>query len=345
MTQTQAPPPSRKMVAFSVSFYIVTALVMVFVNKWVLNSVALPFTLLWFQVFLAIVFLHVSSLFGLFPIPQIQKEVCIGLLPLVTINVLGLSFNTICLQYVDASFYQVARALVLPFTVLFSYIFIKQKSSAMILLSCFIVCAGFVVGISSERLTVSLAGIIFGIFSSVSTALHAVVIKKSLDVVQGRTMELVYYNNLLSTIAFTPLVLLFNEQAEVAKLLSDSEQYHSSLKTFVCGIFVTGFFGFLINIAGFLQIKVTSPVTHMISSAFRGVVQTALGALLFGEILTSGRVGGISLILAGSCYYTWIKDRESRSTRQNMKAYEKLEKGMVEVEDDDYDTNATKLEK
>jgi len=289
--------------------------------------------------------LYISSLLGLFQLPQVQRKVCVGLLPLVAINVLGLSFNTVCLQYVDASFYQVARALVLPFTVLFSYIFLKQKSSAMILLSCSIVCMGFLIGVSSERLTISMVGILFGVLSSVSTALHSVVIKKSLDVVQGNTMELVYYNNLLSIIAFTPLIFLFNEQTEIAKLLSGSDQYNSLLKTFVSGIFVTGFFGFLINIAGFLQIKVTSPVTHMISSAFRGVVQTILGALIFGEILTSGRVGGIILILAGSCYYTWIKDRENRSNTQHMKTYEKLENGLVEEDGDRIESTTTKLEK
>ncbi|GES76718.1 DUF250 domain contaning protein [Rhizophagus clarus] len=107
---------SRGMVIFSVSFYIVTALIMVFVNKWVLNKVSLPFTLLWFQVIVAVILLHLTNLFGILQLPIIEKQKCIGLLPLILINILGLSFNTICLQYVDASFYQVARALVLPFT-------------------------------------------------------------------------------------------------------------------------------------------------------------------------------------------------------------------------------------
>ncbi|KAF0451421.1 DUF250 domain contaning protein [Gigaspora margarita] len=324
---------SRGMVAFSVSFYITTALIMVFVNKWVLNSVDLPFSLLWFQVTFAVILLHISAAFGLFRLPTVQKDTCIGLIPLVLINVLGLSFNTICLQYVDASFYQVARALVLPFTVLFSYIFLNQKSSLMVLLSCFIVCMGFFVGVSSERLTLSMLGVFFGVCSSVSTALHAIVIKKSLDVVKGNTMELVYYNNLLSAIAFAPIILLAGEQNDIFMLFSDSDptslsdsDSNSSARTFFIGIFVTGFFGFLINIAGFLQIKVTSPVTHMISSAFRGVVQTVLGAILFKEILTSGRVGGIFIILLGSCLYTWFKDRENKRLKA-LEISEKLEKG------------------
>ncbi|RIA96487.1 triose-phosphate transporter family-domain-containing protein [Glomus cerebriforme] len=319
------------MVIFSVSFYIVTALIMVFVNKWVLNNVSLPFTLLWFQVIVAVILLHFSSIFNILQLPTIEKEKCAGLLPLIVINVLGLSFNTVCLQYVDASFYQVARALVLPFTVMFSFVFLNQKSSYKILLACLVVCIGFFVGVSSERLTISVVGIIFGICSSISTALHAIVIKKSLDVVKGNTMDLVYYNNFMSAIAFLPLIFLFGEHNQLSELFiqdTTSKQYSMQAKTFLVGILVTGLFGFLINIAGFLQIKVTSPVTHMISSAFRGVVQTILGYLLFDDLLTTGRVGGIFLILLGSCFYTWIKDQESKQVQKiDKKIYDKLERG------------------
>ncbi|CAG8546234.1 10239_t:CDS:2 [Racocetra fulgida] len=66
-------------------------------------------------------------------------------------------------------------------------------------------------------------GVLFGICSSVSTALHAIVIKKSLDVVKGDTMELVYYNNLLSAIAFTPVILLAGEQKDVFALFFGSD--------------------------------------------------------------------------------------------------------------------------
>lgn len=37
------------------------------------------------------------------------------------------------------------------------------------------------------------------------------------------------------------------------------------------GIAVTGVFGFLVSVAGFLQISHTSPTTHMVSGAVRGV--------------------------------------------------------------------------
>ena len=74
-----------------------------------------------------------------------------------------------------------------------------------------------------------------------------------------------------------------------------------------------GIFGYLINVAGFLQIKVTSPVTHMISSALRGVLQTLVAVACFGDKVTVGNAVGIALVLAGSSWYTWARNRETNA--------------------------------
>ena len=97
-------------------------------------------------------------------------------------------------------------------------------------------------------------------------------------------MDLVYYNNLLSAILLSPLVFLSGEWETVLIMAAEGGQ---QIKTFIGGAIITGIFGFLICIAGFLSIKVTSPVTHMISSAVRGVIQTFLGMWCFGDIITA----------------------------------------------------------
>ena len=74
--------------------------------------------------------------------------------------------------------------------------------------------------------------------------------------------------------------------------------------------FIQGLFGYLINVAGFLQIKMTSPLSHMISAAVRGVLQTVIAVWLFGDSITTGKAAGIALILIGSSYYTYVKSKE-----------------------------------
>lgn len=155
----------------------------------------------------------------------------------------------------------------LPTTLLFQYLFLNNDASYRVIAACTVVCAGFFVGLFGDRgangagvegaattQSVSLVGVFFGLLSSLTTAYHAIIIKQSLDVLQGDTMELVWYNNVCSAIALLPLLMLTGELGGVADgFMSTNESF--PFLTFFIGTLVTGIFGFLINVAGFLQIK------------------------------------------------------------------------------------------
>lgn len=202
-------PPSKSSVVFAILFYLVTSIAMVIINKMVLNVFALPLTLLWIQLAFAAVLLKLLELTRICsPFAPLSIDILIRLAPLILINVLGLAMNTLCLQYLDASLYQVARALILPFTVILSAIILKQKSSIPVLIACAIVSGGFLIGIFIEKdVHISTLGVIFGIVSSSTSALHSIVIKKSLRIIDG-AVALVYYNNLLSVILLFPLIFI-----------------------------------------------------------------------------------------------------------------------------------------
>ncbi|KAF9409059.1 hypothetical protein BGZ94_002089 [Podila epigama] len=330
----------RQAVILTVSFYMVTALVMVSVNKWALNSLELPWTLLWVQMLIAVLLLRVTDYFDILKMPTLKKDVAKALIPLITINVLGLGVNTLCLVYVDTSFYQIARGLVLPFTVLLAYVLMGQSSSKLVLVACFTVFCGFYTGVTSE-VNVSRIGVFFGVVSSITTSVHAIVIKKSLAAVDNSTMNLVYYNNFLSLVATTPLIILSGEANLI--LARFAEGGFAVFQSFLFAGLVTGIFGFLVNLAGFLQISKTSPTTHMISGAVRGVIQTLLGRFAFGDIITAGRMMGIMLILSGGALYTWAKDREmqaaSAKTSYIPMTQQDLDKDEDEDEDEDTETS------
>ncbi|KAJ3410657.1 hypothetical protein HDV05_003513 [Chytridiales sp. JEL 0842] len=227
---------------------------------------------------------------------------------------------------------KVARSLVLPLTVVLSYVYLRQPSSVPVIASCIIVSGGFITGtfLESRSIRISFTGTLLGVASSLTTALHAIIIKKSLENVKGSTLDLVYYNNLLSALALAPFVVFTGELQTIQQLFMGSSvagvgvswtsdavrndggsgSSQEVLRTLLIGGLITGFFGFLINIAGFFQIKVTSPITHMISSAFRGVLQTALAVAVFHDIISPARITGIFMILFGSGMYAWVKHRE-----------------------------------
>ena len=227
------------------------------------------------------------------------------------------SSNNYCLKYVDASFYQIARGLVLPLTVFFSVFFLRNsRPSVRIFVACGVVTVGFFVGVfldgshnsRTDGKGSSFLGIFFGILSSMTTAAHAVVIKKSLDVVNGDAIELSWYSNVLSSVLLLPLIVLAGEVPDILALISApvfTSTGNSPLATFLWGSLITvslvlaivkgecaltpifqGIVGWLLSIAGVLSIKITSPITHMISSAVRGILQSFLGIYFFGDIIT-----------------------------------------------------------
>jgi len=328
---------SKSLVTGVVVFYLVAALGMVMANKWVLNTTEAPLFFLWTQLMIAVVLFVVSDQFRILPDRlTFDLATCKGLVAMVGLNVVGLSFSNYTLKYVDASFYQVARGLLLPFTVCTSFIFLHSRPSLRILLSCSIVTLGFFIGVFLDGTPISTLGIFFGVSSSAITALHSVVIKQSLDVVGGSALALSWYTNVLSAIVLAPLVLLAGEGPAVLKLIFNVDELlteagsMSPLKTFIWGSVITGALGFLMSIASLLSIKVTSPITHMISSAVRGVASSVLAMYLFQDIITRGRASSIAIILLGSIYYTWVKHEESQVALSAKPSYERLQMDDIE---------------
>lgn len=334
-------PPSTYKVFLSVGFYMLTSIFMVMANKAFLDKIETPILFLALQMAVAVGILLFCNLLGIYTLPSIDYDTCKKLAPLITVNVVGLTFNTLCLKFVDASFFQVARGLVLPLTVALTWLVMKEQTSQKIIGACGIlilsillclylqgfVCLGYFVGVLSEDAVYRLSfdsGLLFGLLSSFTTALHAIVIKRSIQHTRGGILDLVYRNNLLSLLLCIPVVILCGEVGPAYKMFTGqlvdtkiSSSASNTLHSFWIGVLVTGGVGFLINLAGFLQIKVTSPTTHMISSAVRGVyvscflslhrLQTFVAVLVFGDIITMGRGLGIVIILFGSSVYTFLK--------------------------------------
>ena len=228
-----------------------------------LQSTSAPLFFLFTQLVIAIVLFLVSHAVKLIQVPLfIDAQLIKGLAPMIALNVIGLryacrsairawtrsplcSFSNYTLKYVDASFYQVARGLLLPFTVATSYIFLQARPSLRILLSCSVVTLGFFVGIFLDATPIALLGIAFGVASSAITAVHSVVIKKSLDVVKGSAMHLSWYTNLLSAVLLIPLVVLAGEVPAITTLFFGPDEIVpapgelSELHTFVWGSAIT----------------------------------------------------------------------------------------------------------
>lgn len=133
--------------------------------------------------------------------------------------------------------------MVLPFTVLLSTIILAVAPSARASLAIVIVTAGFFIGVFLDGSPTTMRGILTGVVSSAVTALHSVVIKKSLDVVKGSALDLSWYTNALSAIVLLPIVFLAGEVPGIFELFAGVEitatTGMSKLHTFLWGSLIT----------------------------------------------------------------------------------------------------------
>ncbi|EJD40846.1 hypothetical protein AURDEDRAFT_90701 [Auricularia subglabra TFB-10046 SS5] len=333
-------------VAAVVTFYMVAALTMVFVNKAVLlSSPTVPLLFLLIQLFMAVVLLHGFAF--AFPrhvqLPKLEFHAFRKLFPVIAVSLSGLVFNTLCLRAVEAAFFQIARGLLLPLTIVVSALFTRAlpQPTVPVFLAALIVTMGFLMGIAPDALHIDVAapvgdettvaqpapeplngnsntmGLFYGIMSSVFIAVHSCLIKQSLPHVGGSALALSYWTNLVSSLVLIPIVFVAGEVSEFARLLRIASEAAAkgvpsewNWGTFLWGSIVTGIFGALLGLAAMLSVKATSPVTHMFSSAAKSVLQTVLGVWLFHDLMTTGRASSILVILIGTLYYTWVKAQQ-----------------------------------
>lgn len=314
-SKTSPPKKSELYVATVFGFYILSTISMVLLNKLVLKQAAFPLTFLWGQMLLATVVLQVFQLCGMFKMPSFKFSVLKKLIPLISINVIGLGLNTLCLQFSDAMMYQIARSLVLPITIGLTPLLLKESVSLRVIACCALILVGFVIGLLGEKeLRLSLKGIIFGILSSFSTAMHAIIIKQAFAKVEEKSpFDMIYYNNALSALILLPILGF-----EVKPIIAAIKQNGDAIHTLLIGTFIAGTIGLLVNFASFLQIKVTSPLTHTVASAARGVLQSIACYFALGENINWHRGFGIGVTLVGSVMYSVTKTYEKNRALQQI---------------------------
>ncbi|PKC62004.1 hypothetical protein RhiirA1_424297 [Rhizophagus irregularis] len=303
---------SPTIILLVVAFYWAASLSVVFLNKYILSvsEYKFPFPLFvtWYQLVVAFVILLVwgtlgQSVSSFIPPYEFNLSIARKVAPLTFVYVMMLAFNNLCLQYVEVTFYQVARSLSILFNIFFTYTLLGAKTSFNALVCCSIVFFGFVIG-SYGEINFSWEGIIYGVASSAFVALYGIYVKKTISVVDNNEWRLLHYNTTLSIFFLFPLVIF---SGELHRIVTVDFLYEWGFWTLMT---ITGITGFVINIAMFLQIKFTTPLTNTISGTAKSCFQTALAAWYFQNPISLLNGTGIFFALFGSGLYSWVRYRE-----------------------------------
>jgi hypothetical protein len=213
--------------------------------------------------------------------------------------------------------------LLLPFTLLLSFLFLGKSFAdfpPLAIVGCASVIGGFAIGMFSDiaKMSTSTLGLALGVGSSLTTAIESVVVKMFVGAKAKQTgegmIQMVWMSNVISIALYVPIMFISGEWREPAiqalitpaRVIQDGAAHDSFLATCM----LTGVFSFLLTLATFLQISVTSPTTHMIVTAARGVALSAFAVWLIpNESMTQGKVWSMAFILGGSAIYGWAEDR------------------------------------
>jgi len=303
---------SMGVVLFAMSFYMIVSIALVFANKFVLNDAQLdaPIFLTWTQLVIAVLccallaFLKkYSSALAFFPDFEYDATRAKAVMPLSLIFVAMVLFNNLCLKYVEVSFYQIARSLTILCQIVLTYFMLGKTTSMTAIAGCAIVVLGFVIGTIAEvgAITASVRGVIFGVISSMFVALYAVYVKKALPAVNDNTWLLMIYNNVNASLVMPVCSIVLGE---LSPIMTSPALY---TRDFWFIVLVAGLLGFLINIATFLQIQVTSPLTHNVIGTFKACVQTVFAVIYYQNITTVWFWLGFLLTVGGSALYTFAR--------------------------------------
>lgn len=325
-----------KYIASVVATYWVVSISMVYLNKILMSSdgvsISAPLFITWFQCVVTALICWVAGklseslqkkameslplnnnglnkgggkgFFSQFPKAEYDAEIGKKILPLSFIFVGMITFNNLCLKYVEVSFYNVARSLTIVFNVVLSQAILGSTTSLRTGICLLIVIAGFFLGAKGEA-KFSQIGTMFGICSSVFVSLNSIFTKKVLPAVDNDHWKLTFYNNVNAIVLFAPMIAYFEASTLYEAL---GQQLMSPI--FWGAMMVAGCFGFSIGIVTVMQIKATSPLSHNISGTAKAAVQSMMAFYIWKNPATVMGVTGMFVVLGGSLLYTITKMRE-----------------------------------
>jgi len=335
---------NNRYIASVVVMYWLVSISMVYLNKFLLSnpdaSIPAPLFVTWYQCVVTCCICDALGRIGTYTrssppstkaawlshfdkyhVPSYQAKIGIKVLPLSLIFVGMITFNNLCLQYVEVSFYNVARSLTIVFSVVFTYLILQQATQFKTIAVLGIVILGFIAGIDGE-VNFSLLGTASGVLSSVFVSANSIYTKKITKDIDLDNSQLLYYNNLNASMLFLPLIVLF----EYSLIIEHAGHLLSGFFWF--SMTITGFMGFAIGLVTVMQVNATSPLTHNISGTAKAAVQSLLAFYIWGNAWTYKGILGIFLVLGGSGMYTYLQHQANEEARKQQKA-SKEEVGMV----------------
>ena len=177
---------------------------------------------------------------------------------------------------------------------------------------------------------ITVVGISFGLAASLSLSFSSVFTKLVLHHLSHDAWRLAWINNVCACMLFLPLIK-FSGELDIFLVADDLHNL-----TFATFIVVSGVLGFLVGFSSSLQIKYTSPVSHIISGVVKAILQSQLALWYFGQRKPFSWYYSAILVMAGSVAYAHLSFRNRFKNKPSAShvveiPHEKLERVVTDV--------------
>jgi len=282
-------------------------------TKRTFQMLPLPWIISSTQFFAGILYVTPLWMLGIRSKPQLTFNQGLQLGPMATLNVLTLLFISIGLDKGSVSFVNIVKATEPIFSCIFARTVLKQHLEAPVYATLIPIILGVCLASLKE---VSFSAIAFAgaIGSSISSALRAILAKKSLGKPKGKNMDALNLCAVLNILGFSilaPLALVW-EGRKIMPAWENAMAAGFSPKAIVMNAFMSGFFLYMYYESNYLFLNEVSAVTHAVANVMRRILMVATSIVVFGTQVTPLNLFGSILACVGAFLYSFLKDRYSK---------------------------------
>ncbi|KAB2058452.1 hypothetical protein ERO13_A11G224806v2 [Gossypium hirsutum] len=284
----------------ALTFNLVVAVGIIFLNKWVLENVGFQFPVCLTVIHYAVSWALMASLkfFSILPASPSSELAPLSLFTFGFVNSVSTGLANVSLKYNSVGFYQMAKIAITPLIVLAEFIWYKKRIAFSKVVALAVVSVGVAVATVTD-----LQFIFFGACVALAWIIPSAVNKilwSNLQQQQKWTALALMWKTTPITLVF----LVFMIPLDPPGLLA----FHWSFSS-TSAILVSAFLGFLLQWSSALTLGATSAISSVVLGQFKTCVILLGNYYLFGSNPGTTSIFGAFIAIGGMSFYTYLNIR------------------------------------
>jgi solute carrier family 35 protein E1 len=280
-------------------------------NKKALNALPIPYTMAFLQLAVGIPYAAMLWLTGLRKAPKLSADNVKTLIP-VSLGHLGTHIGAVVSLGAGAvSFTHIVKASEPVVSAALSAVMLGAVYHPVTYLTLLPIVGGVALA-SLKELSFTWVGFIAAMVSNLSSALRAILAKKTMGGGCGENMteaNIYAVLTILATIFILPITFALEPPAAVRTCINSALATGLTAKTLWTNSLLAGAFYYLYNEVAFLALGRVNPVTHAIGNTVKRVVIIIASVIAFKTPISTLGIAGSSIAIMGTLLYSLAKSK------------------------------------